>query len=111
MGIKTSPWDAAEVLTTPERQAAYLEAAAEGGDLAHFLEALGTVARAAGMAKVSKAAGLNRESLYKALRGSGKPSFHTVSKVIGSMGLRFTFAPTGRQTSRKANEKRPLKAA
>jgi len=100
MKIRTSPWDVAEVLTTPERQAAYLEVVFAEGDMGAFLKALGDVARAKGMARVSKASGLNRESLYKSLRASGKPSFDTVVKVLSSVDIRFAFAPV--TTKKKA---------
>jgi probable addiction module antidote protein len=51
------------------------------------------VARAKGMAQVAKAAGLGRESLYKALAPGAKPRFETVMKVAKAMGLKFTVHP------------------
>ena len=49
MGIKTTPFDAAEYLDTPEAQAEYLRISFEIGDSADIQEAIGTVARARGM--------------------------------------------------------------
>jgi probable addiction module antidote protein len=41
------------------------------------------------MTKVAQQTGLSRESLYKALSGERSPSFDTVLKVVGSLGLRL----------------------
>ena len=46
--------------------AEYLAAALEDDNSDIFLSALGDVAKARGMAKIAKDAGLSRESLYKA---------------------------------------------
>jgi probable addiction module antidote protein len=54
--------------------------------------ALGDVARARGMSKIAKAAGLGRESLYKALSAEGNPEFATVLKVLSSLGLKLHVA-------------------
>jgi probable addiction module antidote protein len=50
---------------TPEWQTAYIAAAFEIGDPDFVRDALGVVARARGMAGITKTAKLNRESLYK----------------------------------------------
>ena len=54
--------------------------------------ALGDVARAKGMAQIAKAAGLGRESLYKALSPEGNPEFATVLKVMRALGLKLKVA-------------------
>jgi len=87
--IKTTKWDAAEHLKTDEDIAAYLEAVLEDGDSALVAAALGDIARAKGMSKLAKKAGLGRESLYKALSPEGNPEFATVLKVIRSLGLKL----------------------
>ena len=45
------------------------------------------VARTKGMAQVARDAGLSRESRYKALSGDRAPSFDTILKVVGALGL------------------------
>ena len=87
----TAPYDVAEHLRTREDMAAYLEATIEeaGDDAAFVAKALGDIARAKGMAQVALDAGLSRESLYKALSGQRKPSFETVLKVVGALGLKL----------------------
>jgi len=87
--IKTTKWDATEHLKTDEDIAAYLEAVLEDGDSALVAAALGDIARAKGMSKLAKKAGLGRESLYKALSPDGNPEFATVLKVIRSLGLKL----------------------
>jgi probable addiction module antidote protein len=88
---KTSKYDVAEHLRTPEEMAAYLEACLEeaNGDAAFIAKALGDIARAKGMSQVAREAGLSRESLYKALSGERTPGFDTILKVIGALGLRL----------------------
>ena len=87
----TARFDVAEHLRTPEEMAAYLEACMEEahGDAAFVARALGNIARAKGMSEVARDAGLSRESLYKALSGERSPSFDTILKVVGALGLRL----------------------
>jgi probable addiction module antidote protein len=88
---KTSKYDVAEHLRTPEEMAAYLEASLEeaNGDAAFIAKALGDIARAKGMTQVARDAGLSRESLYKALSGERIPTFDTILKVVGALGLKL----------------------
>ena len=87
----TSRYDVAEHLRSPEEVAAYLQACLDEADGdADFIEkALGDIARAKGMAHVARAAGLSRESLYKALCGDRSPSFDTILRVVAALGLRL----------------------
>lgn len=86
---ETTKYDISEHLRTSEEMAAYLEACIEeaNGDAAFIAKALGDIARAKGMTQVARDAGLSRESLYKALSGERSPSFDTVLKVIGALGI------------------------
>lgn len=88
---KTSKYDVAEHLRTPEEMAAYLEACLEeaDGDATFIAKALGDIARAKGMSQVARDAGLSRESLYKALSGDRAPTFDTILKVINALGLKL----------------------
>ena len=79
----------AELRGDPELAAEYLNAAAEDGDARVYLAALRTVAEAKGMAKVAKAAGLPRESLYRALSSSGNPRFSTLHAILRAAGLKM----------------------
>jgi probable addiction module antidote protein len=92
MKTKTIPWDSASYLKTDEDIAAYLEAVFEDGDPALISHALGVIARAKGMTQIAQAAGLGRESLYKALSPEGNPEFATVLKVVHALGLKLKVA-------------------
>ncbi len=88
---KTTLYDVAEHLRTPEEMAAYLDAWLEEApdDAAGIARALGDIARAKGMTQVAKDAGLSRESLYRALSAEGNPSFATILKVAKALGLKL----------------------
>jgi probable addiction module antidote protein len=66
-------------------------------------DALGLVARARGMSEIAKNAGLNRESLYKALGETGNPEFSTVMRILGALGLTLSARPAakGRTSKRR----------
>lgn len=93
--LKTSTYDVAEHLRTPEEMAAYLDAWLEEApdDASGIARALGDIARAKGMSQVAKEAGLSRESLYRALSEDGNPSFATVLKVARALGVRLHAQP------------------
>lgn len=88
---RTTAYDVAEHLRTPEEMAAYLDAWLEEApdDASSIAKALGDIARAKGMSQVAKDAGLSRESLYRALSAEGNPSFATVLKVARALGVKF----------------------
>ena len=92
---KTTAYDVAEHLRTPEEMAAYLDAWLEEApdDAAGIARALGDIARAKGMTQVAKDAGLSRESLYRALSAEGNPSFATVLKVAKALGVKLHAEP------------------
>ncbi|HEY1686453.1 MAG TPA: addiction module antidote protein [Tepidisphaeraceae bacterium] len=76
----------------PRFAAEYLKAAMEDSDepevlliaLRHIAEAKG------GLAKVAKAAGIERESLYQALSAKGNPRLSTLRGVLRAVGLKLT---------------------
>lgn len=88
---KMTPWDSAEILTSPEDMAGYLDAVFEDAtatnDYSLLPHALGVVARAKGMTEIARETGLSRESLYKALSEEGNPSFATVMKVLQALSI------------------------
>jgi probable addiction module antidote protein len=88
-------YDPADYLKGKADVAAYLEACMEeaGDDARCIAVALGDVARARGMAQLSKETGISREGLYKALSPHGNPSLATVLKVLKALGLKLTAKP------------------
>jgi probable addiction module antidote protein len=88
--VKIAPFDAAGYLDNEEVIAEYLAAALEDPNPDVFLHAVGDVAKARGISKVAKDAGLGRESLYKALAPGAKIRYDTVRKLLDSLGVRLT---------------------
>ncbi len=78
----------------PEFAAEYLKAALEDEDEPRvLLIALRHLAQAQGVAKVAKAAGIERESLYRALSERGNPRLSSLFAVTKAVGLRLTVEP------------------
>jgi probable addiction module antidote protein len=90
--LKTIPWDSAAYLKSDDDIVDYLDAVFEDGDPALVAHALGIVARAKGMAKIARTAGLGRESLYRTLSSDGNPEFATVLKILRALGLKLKIA-------------------
>jgi probable addiction module antidote protein len=90
MPVEFEPFDISEYMDSEERIAGVLAAAAEDDDPNVLIGALMHAAKARGMIDVAKAAGLNRESLYKALRPGAHPRFETVQAVLRALGVKLT---------------------
>ena len=86
-------FDAAEYLDTREAVADYLSEAFETGDGEFIAQAIGTVARAQGMADVARITGLSREHLYRALNVGGNPELDTLMKVLNALGVQLAAKP------------------
>lgn len=84
-GIKQ--FDAADYLDSEEVIAEYLNTALEDPNPDVFLMAISDVAKARGMSKLAKDAGLGRESLYKALSPGAKPRYDTILKLLRGLGV------------------------
>ncbi|HXZ14551.1 MAG TPA: addiction module antidote protein [Roseiarcus sp.] len=89
--MKTTPFDPADYLDTPESQEELLADAAESGEARYVAVALGTIARARGMSKVAKDAGVTREALYRAVSEDGDPRLSTLLGVAKALGLKLAF--------------------
>ncbi|MGA3211000.1 MAG: addiction module antidote protein [Terriglobales bacterium] len=84
-----------ELRDDPDFAAEYLKAAIEDSDeptvllmaLRHVAEAQG------GLAKIARRAGIERESLYRALSARGNPRLTTLFAVTKAMGLALTVEP------------------
>lgn len=89
---KLTEFDAAEYLDTEELREGYLELVSQEGTPEDLLRAINTVARARGMTKTAKEAGITRDGLYKALSEDGNPTFITVCNILRAIG--YTLTPT-----------------
>jgi probable addiction module antidote protein len=86
-----------ELRENPDFAAEYLRAALEDDDEPGvLLIALRRIAEArGGIAKVAKAAGIERESLYRALSARGNPRLSTLVAVTRAVGLKLTVEADG----------------
>lgn len=93
-----------ELRESPEFAAEYLRAALEDEDEPKvLLIALRRIAEArGGIARIAKAAGVERESLYRALSARGNPRLSTLVAVTKAVGLKLTVeAAPKRQPQRR----------
>ncbi len=82
-------WDAADYLKSEQDIEYFLEDAFEDNDPEYIARALGVVARARGMSKVAKKAGITRAALYQSLSKNGNPTLSTIIGVINALGLKL----------------------
>lgn len=87
MATRTKAFDAAKYLVTPEDHAELLSDALASGHTGYIAAALGTIARAHGMSRLAEETGLNRTTLYAALKDGGNPTLDTVMKVAKAVGI------------------------
>jgi probable addiction module antidote protein len=88
-------FDAADSLTSPEAIAAYVNDVISSGNADLMKEALKSVLKAKGFAKVAEQSGLTREGVYKALRPSSKPQWDTIRSLLLALGLEIRVVPAG----------------
>lgn len=93
-------------LRDPDVAAEYLNEAIKESRR-EFLKALRNVAEARRVALVAKEAGVNRESLYKALSEEGNPRLNTYNSVLEALGLEYEFRPKDRGTSHAGEFRAP----
>jgi probable addiction module antidote protein len=90
MALKTTLFDPAEHIRTPEGQADLLNDALESGHSGYIASAIGIIARARGMTEVARGAGVTREALYKALSSKGDPRLSTLTGTLKTLGFRLS---------------------
>lgn len=86
-------FDLTEYLEDEHAIAEYLTVVLDENDPAALAQVLGAVARARGMTEISKASGITREALYKALRPGTQPRFDTIARVMSALGVRLVAQP------------------
>jgi len=92
-------FNVSDYLDNDEVIAEYLTIAAEDANPDVLLAALSEVAKARGMAQVAAAAGLGRESLYKALAPGSHPRFETISAVLRALNVRISLVSANAPTA------------
>ena len=89
----TKRFEASRFLNSPETIAAFLAEAMKANDAQTLMHALGEVAKAKGVNQFAQDAGVNRESLYKTLRGGDKTRFTTIQKLMLALDVELTVRP------------------
>ena len=90
MATETIPFDAAPYFPDAALQERLLADAFATGNAGYIAAAVGTVARARGMAQVARDAGVSRGSLYKALSPDGDPQLTTLLGVLNALGAKLS---------------------
>ena len=91
--LEIKKFDAADYLKTEADIAEYLRVVLEEKNPDLIIKAIGDIARARGMNKISKDVGVNRESLYKSLSGEIGVNFKTIYNVLDALGLKLAIIP------------------
>ena len=87
--LRTTPFDAAQFIRSPEEVLDTLNAAFASGEPGYVAASLGAIARSQGMSRIAEAAGVNRQALYAALSESGNPTLDTLLGVFSALGIRL----------------------
>jgi probable addiction module antidote protein len=82
-------WDLADSLETEDDIVAHIKVALAENDTAFLFKTMDALSRAKGMTRIAKELGVTREGLYKSLSSDGNPSFETVLKLFGILGLKL----------------------
>ena len=88
--VLLTTFDSAKHLKSNKAIAAYLNDAFTDGTTDEILLAFFQVARARGMSRVAKAAGLSRENLSKALLPKSNARFVSIMKVARGLGVQIS---------------------
>ncbi|MFL1542522.1 addiction module antidote protein [Pseudomonas sp. O39] len=97
----THVYEASRFLDSPEIISAYLAQSLKSQDPQILMKALAEVVKAQGVNKVAEAAGVNRESLYKTLKGGSKTRFETIKKLMLALGVELTVQPVATSALKK----------
>lgn len=87
---KLTRYDPAEDLRSAKAVEVFLSEAFATKDAAYVSHALGVVARARGMARVARRAGLSREQLYRSFSSQGNPTLKSTLAVMNALGIKLT---------------------
>ena len=93
---KVSRFEASRYLDNPETISAFLAEALQANDASILMKSLAEVAKAHGVNQLATDAGVNRESLYKTLKGGEKTRFDTIQKLLNALGVELTVKPVAR---------------
>lgn len=93
MGVKTTPFDPADYLSSEADIADYLKIWMEDGSPQEIARAIGDIARSKGMSEIARKAGVGRQALYNALSENGNPTLQTLMAVLDALDLELSVQP------------------
>jgi probable addiction module antidote protein len=93
-----------ESLADPIEAQMYLKAVLEDYPEG-FLKALRNVAQARQMTTVAEAAGVKRETLYRALSDDGNPTLDTLTGILSALGLKLSIVGMDEGTSLRRSQR------
>ena len=93
MGVKTTPFDPADYLSSEADIVDYLKIWMEDGTPQEIARAIGDVARSKGMSDIARKTGRGRQALYNALSENGNPTLETLTAVLDALGLQLSVQP------------------
>ncbi|WP_104748950.1 addiction module antidote protein [Helicobacter cetorum] len=91
--IELSDFDSANLFKDREDIIAFLEEITNDFNTQEFLNALESIVRSVGFAKVAQMSSLNRENLYKTLKKHKKPRFETIIAILDALNLSISIVP------------------
>ncbi len=97
--------DFMEKLRDPEFASHYLMTAIIDNDLEFLPIALGDIAKAHGMSKLSQGTGIHRRTLYKIFDKNANPSFGLVTQIMDHLGLVIEVKPKSKPKLKKHRKK------
>lgn len=89
--MKTKPFNPVDYLENDSEIHDYLYEAFLDDDPKVFVIALGHLVKHYGVAKIATITGLNRESLYKTLKGDTNPTWETMQKLFKSLKIDISY--------------------
>ena len=90
-----APFDVADLLTDSETIKGFLQDASDSQDPALIAAALGAVARAVGITKLSRKTGISRTALYDSFGKNGNPTLANTLALSNALGVAVRFDVTG----------------
>jgi len=87
--VNITPFEISDHLKSEEDMAAYFSAVWESGNVEAIIAALGDVAKARGMAKLTEATGLDQDTLNNAMRPGSQPRFDTIFRIMQGLNIRL----------------------
>ena len=85
-------WLVKHLAANPAEAAAFLNSAAEDGEIKYLLMALRDVVESqGGVGALARKTGLSRTTLYKTLSSTGNPEVATLGAILAVYGIRIGF--------------------